>query len=104
MTRASAPAFLAASAVSDRVSSVRSRRATRAPSVAKAIAVARPMPLAAPVMKATLPQKRWLSDMGETFRGLWGRLGRSGRCLRSGRLAGLAEHGESARLAIVDGV
>ena len=60
----SPPAFLTASAVSCSASSVRSRIATRAPSAAKAIAVARPMPLAAPVTKATLPMKRWGLDMG----------------------------------------
>jgi hypothetical protein len=40
--------------------------ATRAPSAAKATAVARPMPLAAPVTKATLAMKRWELDMGLT--------------------------------------
>jgi hypothetical protein len=63
MIRTSPPASLIASAVCRSASSVRSRMATRAPSVANATAVARPMPLAAPVTKATLPGKRLELDM-----------------------------------------
>ena len=44
--------------VSRPCSSVRSAATTLAPSRANAIAVARPMPLPAPVTKATLPAKR----------------------------------------------
>src|SRR4051795_3716172 len=55
----SAPAAFTCSAASCSAASPRSVTTTRAPSAAKAIAVARPMPLAAPVMNAVLPSKRF---------------------------------------------
>ena len=55
----SAPAALTCSAVSCRATSPRSVTATRAPSAANATAVARPMPLAAPVINTVLPSKRF---------------------------------------------
>src|SRR3954470_4115898 len=58
ITSTSPPACFRAASVSLRATAVRSRMATRAPSAAKASAVARPMPLAAPVTRATLPVKR----------------------------------------------
>src|SRR5262245_8867582 len=55
---ASAPAWLTAAAHSARPPVLVSTRTSRAPSVARRVAVARPMPPAAPVIRTTLPSNR----------------------------------------------
>jgi len=55
---ASPPAALIARAVSSAAAAARSTHATRAPSAAKRIAVARPMPEPAPVISASAPRIR----------------------------------------------